>query len=541
MNSPASLVLCATATVVIFCSMRTSALAQSGDPLAQNPSTGEASLTSVTGYADKLSVQPGDTLTFMISTSAASLSAAIIRFGMAVDTLMNLSSIAAFEQAVPDSSYHYGCGWKPTFRIVVTENFRSGMYSAFLRDANNTTSYITFIVKPSIRGIEPLAVVASTNTWNAYNNWGGKSLYVPDPGYAKFLSLLRPNPRGAPIFTGREHLASAEGLILAWLERNGYRYDLFTDIDLHKDSTVLDAYRTVVLNTHPEYYSGQMIDCLKHFLAIGGNLLYLGGNGAYWKVTFDSTCMVMECRKDGSVHSQTGEQGGLWRNLGRPEAAFLGVRYTGVGGNTFAPYRVLAGSHWTFQGTGLETDALFGFEGVNGGAASGWETDKIDPSTSPKQIVVLARGTNLNGGGADMAYYDHPGGGFVFSVGSISYGGALARDQSMGLMLKNVLRGRPTNVTGPGERGPVAFQLEQNYPNPFNPTTTISFSLPTSERSTLKVFDVLGREVSILVHGEKTAGTHRAVFDGSRLPSGVYIVTFQAGRFQQSRMMMLVR
>lgn len=500
-----------------------------------------AATATMSGYADKLSVQPRDTLNFMTSTSASSFSATIIRAGGSVDTFMTLAALVGKEQAIPDSAWHYGCSWAPTFQIVIPESFRSGMYSAFLKDANNTAMYVTFIVKPHTRGQVSLAVIASTNTWNAYNNWGGKSLYVPDPGYAKYLSLLRPNPRGAPIFAGREHLASAENLILSWLEKNGYRYDLFSDIDLHTDSTLLDNYRTVVLNTHPEYYSSEMIDHLQRFLARGGNLLYLGGNGMYWKVTFDLKNSVMECRKDGSVHSQTGERGGLWRNLGKPEAAILGVGYTGPGYNTFAPYRVLAGSHWAFQGTGLETDALFGLEGSNGGPASGWETDKIDPVASPGQTVVLARGTNLNNGGADMTYYDHPGGGFVFSAGSLSYGGALVRDRFMGLMLKNLLRGRPTRVSTSAAGESISFRLEQNYPNPFNPATTIFYSLQHKTYVTLKVFDVLGREVATLIDEEKTAGIHREVFDGTHLASGVYIFTLQAGMLRQSRSMLLVR
>ena len=85
-------------------------------------------------------------------------------------------------------------------------------------------------------------------------------------------------------------------------------------------------------------------------------LLYLSGNGVYWKVTWDSTCRIMEIRKDGKPHYQNGEQGGLWRNLGRPEHAVLGVGYVRPGYMTFAPYKskprltgYLKASDWTTE------------------------------------------------------------------------------------------------------------------------------------------------------------------------------------------------
>lgn len=75
----------------------------------------------------------------------------------------------------------------------------------------------------------------------------------------------------------------------------------------------------------------------------------------------------------------------------------------------------------------------------------------------------------------------------------------------------------------------VKFGLEQNYPNPFNPTTAISYELSATGFVSLKVYDVLGREVAILVHQNEAAGSHDILFDGSKLPSGVYLVALRAG------------
>ena len=84
------------------------------------------------------------------------------------------------------------------------------------------------------------------------------------------------------------------------------------------------------------------------------------------------------------------------------------------------------------------------------------------------------------------------------------------------------LLGPTTSVKSTDPSPPIQYRLEQNYPNPFNPRTTISFSIPLSGFTTLKVYDMLGRGVATLIDGELPAGEHRAVFIGSGLPSGVY-------------------
>jgi hypothetical protein len=88
---------------------------------------------------------------------------------------------------------------------------------------------------------------------------------------------------------------------------------------------------------------------------------------------------------------------------------------------------------------------------------------------------------------------------------------------------------------------PLKFQLFHYYPNPFNPTTTIRFSLPQRSHVTLKVFDVLGREVATLVNGELKTGQHSVVFDAKILPNGVYFYRLTAGPFVQQQKMIVVK
>lgn len=98
-------------------------------------------------------------------------------------------------------------------------------------------------------------------------------------------------------------------------------------------------------------------------------------------------------------------------------------------------------------------------------------------------------------------------------------------------------------VTGVKDRIKVIkdFALLQNYPNPFNPSTQISFQVPEASRVTLKVFDMLGKEVATLVDGNKSAGSHTVQFNASDLPSGMYIYSLQAGEFRDSKKLLLVK
>ena len=85
------------------------------------------------------------------------------------------------------------------------------------------------------------------------------------------------------------------------------------------------------------------------------------------------------------------------------------------------------------------------------------------------------------------------------------------------------------------------FNFEQNYPNPFNPTTNIRFSITESAKISLKIYDVLGREVSVLVHERKAPGSYAVKLDEAGLASGIYLYRLTAGSFVQARKMILAR
>lgn len=99
----------------------------------------------------------------------------------------------------------------------------------------------------------------------------------------------------------------------------------------------------------------------------------------------------------------------------------------------------------------------------------------------------------------------------------------------------------PVSVSNINSNLPVEYRLEQNFPNPFNPMTSISFSIPKSGNVSIKVYDVMGREVAELFKGQKPAGAHSIAFDGSELSSGVYVYKITAGDYSATKKMVLMK
>jgi hypothetical protein len=99
----------------------------------------------------------------------------------------------------------------------------------------------------------------------------------------------------------------------------------------------------------------------------------------------------------------------------------------------------------------------------------------------------------------------------------------------------------PTSVETLSFEIPLEYRLEQNFPNPFNPATTIRFALRARGEVTVRIFDLLGREITTLLKEELPAGVHQVVFDAQTLPSGVYLYRIQTDGFCQTRKLLLVK
>lgn len=402
-------------------------------------------------------------------------------------------------QITPDGDYtQTGVHWNsvgygsPHHTQFITGPERSGLYYLHaVQESSGRFFSFPWVVAPA-RPRAPIAVLAATNTWLAYNNFGGRSNYVcadrlpptptvnarqdlvrytqadsfsewgrPDEEYQP-LSFERPEPGNAvgeheevtdPI-RGRLPcgMAPAEWRLLGWLEREGFDYDYYSEAHLHFGELDLDAYRVLMISVHPEYWSREMYQKVKRWVFDrGGRLMYLGGNGLNCEVEFLGRDRLRfktflppaapgragaADPRDPSVTLESR----MHRTL-ESEASLLGVVWTESGVMTAAPYEVRDASHWVFAGTGLKNGDLFGqaslHERIHGGA-SGHETDKLSPH-SPPAATVLAKGTNPEDGGAEMVCFETAGGGAVFSAGSISYVHSLLVDEPLSRLTANVV------------------------------------------------------------------------------------------------------
>jgi hypothetical protein len=375
-------------------------------------------------------------------------------------------------QLTPDGDYtRTGVAWNTRgygltlHRQQVEAPARSGLYYFHARTASGGFFSFPWIVAPA-RPEAGVAVLTSNITWNAYNNFGGRSNYVnqdglpPRPAVHARLDLKRytqPNSwpyaeTAAPLSFDRPELfncvpeadaitdpiagrlacamAPAEWRLLGWLEREHFAYDLYSETELHFGGLPLDRYKVLVLNTHPEYWSKEMYTRVKQWVyEQGGKLLYLAGCGLYAEVEFADESTIL-CRIEGR------------EDLRRESAArLLGLAYTHSGFQSAAPYRVLDAAHWAFAGTGLQPGDLFGHRSLHQrcpGGASGHELDKISPD-SPPNLEHLAKGDNPQGSGADLILFHTPDGGAVFSTGSLCWPLSLWVDDTVSAVTRNVL------------------------------------------------------------------------------------------------------
>lgn len=412
-------------------------------------------------------------------------------------------------------------GWEPTCALKVPSGLGSGVYALRLR-TGEFEDHVPFFVRASAGQEGDVALVLPTASYMAYGNEHmaagapmGQAIVGHTPALHALDLLLMEHPelglsaydvhsdgsgvalcsRRRPIVNMRpRHRFSFMGTwqfpsdlyIVDWLEHFGYRYDVLTDEDLHREGAVaLAPYRAVMTGTHPEYASERMLDAYEDYVTAGGNLMYMGGNGFYWVISYsEEKPWVMEIRRGEAgvrawqarpgetTHSTTGEKGGLWRNRGRAPQKLFGTGFASEGYSASYPYARMPDAadpavSWVFDGVdGVDGEQPIGDFGLVGGGASGQEIDRADVALgTPPGTYLLASayrqddsykivpeeiefmfdglgGTEHPNVRADMTYFETPGGGAVFAASSIAWSGALSYagyDNNVSRITSNVL------------------------------------------------------------------------------------------------------
>ncbi len=401
----------------------------------------------------------------------------------------------------------HDCGWVDDFTFTVPSDLKSGVYGMALQCGSHRDTIPFYVVPAKGKPTAKVCFLASTFTFQVYGNfsrglyddtfrkrvsdWNASPLHPdehPDYGLSTYnfhrdgsgvaySSNLRPLLTWRPDYltfldaagSGLRHLP-ADTHLTGWFESMGIEFDVITDHDLDREGLALLApYKAVITGTHPEYHTVGTLDALQAYTETGGRLVYLGGNGFYWRVALsDKVPGAIEVRRtEGGIrtwpaepgeyyHAFDGAYGGLWRRSDRPPNLLCGIGFSSQGFFVGDSYRRTAASRdnrhaWIFEG--VKEDEV-GRRGFSGGGAAGFELDRLDHRLgSPLNAVVLASseghdrknfvvvheerlGLNTTIPGAtleqliraDMTYVEKPKGGAVFSVGSITYCGSLPVD-----------------------------------------------------------------------------------------------------------------
>jgi hypothetical protein len=357
-------------------------------------------------------------------------------------------TIEVGSQPIPPLAWQEGCAWSTTASLDVGADLSSGLYGVRITLNDSTTTDIVFVVRRAAAARPaPLLVLANTNCWNAYNAWGGRSNYT-DANTGITLSFERPNPETVPDVRTADgfasnHLTAAEIWMLSWLERQGYKYEVCSDADLHNSVVNLSDYKAIILSTHPEYWSQVMARAVQDYLGRGGCMLYLGGNGAFRTVEYSDDATAMTTGADPDHWCAQ-----AWKPEGPLPRSFLGVAYDVTADGNYPSrcgYVVDNAGHRFFAGTGLSNGDICATTGRNGGGACGWEVDCAAPEfvggPSAPGVEVLGHGQLVTAAGyrGDISYYNTVGGGFVFAIGSITVTGALDADTRLATLVNNAI------------------------------------------------------------------------------------------------------
>lgn len=422
----------------------------------QNP----AVAGEIEGYASLTSVAPGGRIGFHVHTEAASYNIDVYRMGYyggrGGRLMASVANLPGRKQPKPcaGSDGLIECDWSVGHTLDIPAagaSWPSGIYLAKLtaNGAARKDSYIIFVVRDDSRAARYVAQLPDS-TYQAYNLWGGKSLYsgcanhdkawqCPDGatppnavsfnrpygpstnpaaaygvGAGEFLTNVQPVPQGYPISS-----AGFDYNMVRWMERRGYDVEYISNLDLHARPEVLEGARAFVSMGHDEYYSRMMRDRLVAARDKGLNLAFFSSNQVYWQVRFADAGSgeqrqdrTMICyKRGGDPVTDPMLTTGTFRSLQQDEAAFMGSQY--VFDPAMGDIAITNPGHWLFHGSGANASTVL--RGL-----LGYEINAVIPGISPANVVTLSR-TRYGRHASDMTYYLAASGAQVFGTGSMQW------------------------------------------------------------------------------------------------------------------------
>lgn len=339
----------------------------------------------VEAYTDQLSYAPGDAVQLHVSSDARDLTLSVMRLGPTTEVVKEGQAVKAAAHPVPADASARGCKWPTAVAFKVQDGWRSGYYVARLDADGRPAGKAFFVVRPKQPGRDTKVLIQlSTNTYNAYTNWGGYSLYAYNGRHkvqGRRVSFDRPQ---------LSQFAIWEEPFIRWAEANGYRLDYAVNSDLEFRPDILKHYKLVLSVGHDEYWSAPMRDNLEAYIGNGGNVAFFSGNTCCWQVRSEEDGRALACWKqsfgDDPLYKSADHKhlSTLWSHylVKRPENSLTGVGFLWGGYHrshgqlvdgpgTFTAHRP---DHWLFAGTGLKRGDTFGAK-LPGYKVVGYECD----------------------------------------------------------------------------------------------------------------------------------------------------------------------
>ena len=309
---------------------RRSALAAATASLVAPAAARQPAQPRAEAYTDQLSYAPGDEVKLHVSADAADLKLSVMRLGPKTEIVAADAPVKGRLHPVPNDASSHGCRWPVAAAFKVGADWRSGYYVARLDAGNQPAGRAFFVVRPKQPGRESkILIQLSTNTYNAYTNWGGYSLYAYNGRHkvqGRRVSFDRPQSSQFAIW---------EEPFVRWAEASGYHLDYAVNSDLEFRPEMLKGYKLVLSVGHDEYWSAPMRDHLEKYIGDGGNVAFFSGNTCCWQVRSEDNGRALACCKqsfgDDPVY-KSGDHKTLstaWSHylVKRPENALTGVGF----------------------------------------------------------------------------------------------------------------------------------------------------------------------------------------------------------------------
>jgi hypothetical protein len=403
---------------------------------------GTAYQSQLEGFADHVSATPGDEVTVYVNTTEKGVHLEIYRmgwYGGAGGRLVKTTArVPGQQQPSPELAAGVNtveCHWQPTVTFNVEPAWLPGNYLLRLVGDDGVAEWVPLTIRDDT-STAAVVVMNSVTTWQAYNLWGGYSLYYgQDPGggqsygnRARVVSFDRPYPHNWA--AGTADWLGNEFPFVMLAERHGVDLAYWTDVDLHQHPERLRSHRCLVSLGHDEYWSMSMRDGAQQALDAGVNLAFLGANACYRHIRLEASPLGADrhevCYKDGSEDplSSSDPQDVTWNWPSgpdpRPESELIGDMYQSYGGS--GDMVVADATAWPLHGTGLGAGATIA--GVIGSEFDGY----VPALPGPRQVDVVCHsptGSASGHGYSDMTWYTVPNGGGVFASGTAALVGKL--------------------------------------------------------------------------------------------------------------------